>query len=691
MTHRSTDPANQTCLRRTCLRRPLRPLSNLCGDGRLICGRRSRCGRRGRLAIIALLLVTAPAATSHAADQQLDASVQQALQTAAPSTVRIRVVGSGENSGQAVTSQTTTGVVLSEAGLIMTSVFGFTSKPTAIFVENGAGERVAARLVATDFVRKLVLLQTEPGVFPPARFASRRWPVVGEYAIAAGRLYPGKTPSASVGIVSAVKRIHELAFQTDAKISPVNYGGPVLNLNGEVTGILVPLSPRETGSGINAGVEWYDSGIGFAIPAADLPEVVRSLKTGRDRTRGYLGIRPATENPLSSDVRITTVSPGSPAADAGLKVDDRIVAVNEIPISRYGELESIMKRSYANDLLTFRVNRSGREVDVELQLAEQLIAPAPGYLGLIPIDVEESGEEKRVRAAILPGSPLADQFDEQTILVSRWNESTKVTSRARLKRLLGELVKDRAVQIEYEDDGGATQTLEVLPGPRPAELPTISTELIEQIIAADAAADWQTFEESIGDDGGRVWGFGPQEKKTPATGVAILLGASTVPKEAVLNRWKSVCRQHKLMLVVPVNAEQTALTREDKSLVIDAFQKSAFGRTLDVDRICLVADQSVAELATEILMDPEARVFEAATYVETWPRTTGIPSEAISEKPPKLLILNGVIQSRTAQALRTQALNRVSTGGGSVIQSDMTNFPSIEDAIALWCLSLKAR
>ncbi len=94
---------------------------------------------------------------------------------------------------------------------------------------------------------------------------------VGHWALAVGRtLSPEITdpPSVSVGIISALDRVWGKALQTDAKVSPVNYGGPLVAMDGRVQGILVPASPQSEGA--TAGVEWYDSGIGFAIPMDDV-------------------------------------------------------------------------------------------------------------------------------------------------------------------------------------------------------------------------------------------------------------------------------------------------------------------------------------------------------------------------------------------------------------------------------------
>src|SRR5690606_17319965 len=102
---------------------------------------------------------------------------------------------------------------------------------------------------------------------------------IGLWSLALGRaLDPdiADTPSISIGIISAIGRIWGKAIQTDAKVSPTNYGGPLLSIDGRVFGVLVPASPQ--GDGETAGVEWYDSGIGFAVPLEDIFAVLPRLK-----------------------------------------------------------------------------------------------------------------------------------------------------------------------------------------------------------------------------------------------------------------------------------------------------------------------------------------------------------------------------------------------------------------------------
>ena len=103
---------------------------------------------------------------------------------------------------------------------------------------------------------------------------------IGQWAIAVGRTFESTKPSLSVGIISALNRIWNKAIQTDAKISPNNYGGPLVDIRGRVLGVLVPMSPMATDE--LAGIEWYDSGIGFAVPLADIMQVLPRLEKGED-------------------------------------------------------------------------------------------------------------------------------------------------------------------------------------------------------------------------------------------------------------------------------------------------------------------------------------------------------------------------------------------------------------------------
>lgn len=227
------------------------------------------------IALVVVAIGFSPALPSVGADD-LAHLEQQAIQAAvaqmAESVVRIQSVGGTvQVEGVTLGEGPCTGLVVSPDGLIVSSRFNFARQPTSILVELPEGGTLPARLLGTDTSRGLVLLKvdlpegTADLTVPAAAPAEAAAP--GAWALAIGRALDVRELNLSVGVISAVQRIWGKAIQTDAKVSPSNYGGPLIDIHGRVLGLLVPLSPAREGD--LAGSEWYDSGIGFAIPYAE--------------------------------------------------------------------------------------------------------------------------------------------------------------------------------------------------------------------------------------------------------------------------------------------------------------------------------------------------------------------------------------------------------------------------------------
>ncbi len=176
----------------------------------------------------------------------------------------------------------TTGLIISEDGHILTSTYNFRDKPPIITVILRSGEKHVAKIVGRDDKRRICLLKIKPTrKLPVAKQVPSDKLRIGQWAIAVGVGYGDFEPALSAGIVSALNRNKVGAVQTDANVSPANYGGPLLTIDGQIIGMCVPLHPSAKNA--TAGAEWYDSGIGFAVPVDDWSKYIKELTTPKPK------------------------------------------------------------------------------------------------------------------------------------------------------------------------------------------------------------------------------------------------------------------------------------------------------------------------------------------------------------------------------------------------------------------------
>lgn len=261
----------------------------------------------------------------------------------------------------------TTGLIVSPDGLILTSTFAFVREPPIITVALADGSRHVARLLGRDETRRLCLLKIDgAGDLPVPASVPRERLRVGQWAVAVGVGYGAAQPAVSAGIVSAVHRIFGRAVQTDANLSPANYGGPLVDIDGRVIGLCVPLSPMPRAGG-GGGMRWYDSGIGFAVPLADLGPVIDRMAAGEVIRPGRLGVRVVpVEDGLGA--RIEEVIEDTPAAGAGLAKDDILAAVDGEAVRDVLHLRLLVGRHVAGDEITLTVRRGEEELEVTATL-----------------------------------------------------------------------------------------------------------------------------------------------------------------------------------------------------------------------------------------------------------------------------------------------------------------------------------
>jgi len=299
-------------------------------------------------------------------------------------------------SGFVVSDGPTTGIVYSRDGYIVTSSFNFARDPALISVVLSDGRRVAADLVARDQVRKIALLKVDADDLTPPEWVDMEQIHVGQTAIAIGLGFGGDDPSVTVGVVSALSRMRGNAIQTDAKLSPANYGGPLCDIDGRVLGLAVPMAQRH---GELAGLDMYDSGVGFAVPQHRVEAIVAELKKGHSFQRGWLGIQ--VDQRSTEGLLIRKVADPSPMRAAGVQPGDKILGAEGRALKHFGHLMQTLYMIPAGEEVYLHLDRKGREFGVKVALA------TTGELGPLP-EAEEPFD---------PSDPLKELLDEEAPLI----------------------------------------------------------------------------------------------------------------------------------------------------------------------------------------------------------------------------------------------------------------------------------
>jgi len=296
----------------------------------------------------------------------------------APSLVRLELMGGMEQIGNEQTGfrkpiRVSTGVFASEDGFLFASAAAFAHEPNAVIAVTSDGRRFPARLVSTDFRRKIALLKIDaPKNGDPIHFqvpesvpVSQMRP--GQKILAFGRVLDPEMPSLSVGILSGKNRQRGMAVQTDAHVSPANYGGPMTDLDGRVMGILTPfgMGPNE----LVTGMELYDSGIGFAIPFEELLAYLPQMQTRREwHPAPKLGLLFGNPSPILADLKVRYIEDGSLASKAGIQVGDLMTHINGISVKRGIDFQREWIRYTEGDTVRIRFLRGEESREIEILL-----------------------------------------------------------------------------------------------------------------------------------------------------------------------------------------------------------------------------------------------------------------------------------------------------------------------------------
>ena len=284
----------------------------------------------------------------------------------------------------------TTGLIISEDGYILTSAWNFDSSPQATVVTTSDGRAHAAQLLGIDRAAGLALLKIDARDLPLPRFLDPRKVKEGAWSFAVGKALPHRGVEIKYGVISAKNRIGGLALQTDAACSPSNYGGPLVDIEGRVYGLIVPLGARGEATNPN----WYDCGIGFAVPLRDPEALIERLgEEGRELLPAFLGVQMDQDRTKEDGAKILNVLAGHAAAKAGLQKNDIVIAINGEKVKNAFTLRFAIGRSRAGDVATLTVKRGDKEIPLQVTFGKR---PQPKAAnGKLPTPARMPGQPKK--------------------------------------------------------------------------------------------------------------------------------------------------------------------------------------------------------------------------------------------------------------------------------------------------------
>ena len=280
-----------------------------------------------------------------------------------------------------------TGFIFDRDGVILTNAHVVDEGNVTVRLSDD--RELPAKIAGRDEHTDIAVLTIDAHDLPVASLGDSDAVEVGDWVLAIGNPY-GLAHTVSVGIVSAKGRTREDVpldpagyydfLQTDASINPGNSGGPLLDLSGRVVGMNTAIR----GGGAQ--------GIGFAIPINMVKQLLPKLIRDGKIVRSALGVRIRDLRELTKDERdkwnldgerdasaagvprrgafVDAVEPGGPAAEAGLRAGDVIVAFGDQAIERSPHLQWLASTAGVGQIVRLGVLREGTPKEVKVRLGE---------------------------------------------------------------------------------------------------------------------------------------------------------------------------------------------------------------------------------------------------------------------------------------------------------------------------------
>ena len=279
---------------------------------------------------------------------------------------------------QTQTASSGSGFIITEDGYVVTN-YHVVSGASSVQVTLYNGDTYDATVIGGDSDYDVAVLKINASGLQPVTLGESADVNVGDTVLAIGNPLGELTFSMSQGIVSSCDRAINVdgtpfnMIQVDCSINPGNSGGPLVNLYGEVVGIV----SAKYSSYSSTSVE----GLGFAIPISDVRSIITDImENGAVTDKAYMAITAGTMNEqmaaqfnidVTEGVFVYSVVEGGAGEKAGLRLGDVITKMGDKTLTSRQDLSAAMKGYRAGDTVTLTVYRGGQYIEVELTFDAQ--------------------------------------------------------------------------------------------------------------------------------------------------------------------------------------------------------------------------------------------------------------------------------------------------------------------------------
>jgi S1-C subfamily serine protease len=341
------------------------------------------------LVIMASLAVLAPTFGAETTGAKgIEPNITDVAKKVFPSVVRVEV--------QNHTRRVATGVVIEKGGYIVTTAL-ISPREEKITVTTSEGKRIDAEFLGFDTETQLALLKAKDAGLPALALGKAADLAPGSWICVVG-VSPEQTATVTQGIVSSVA---EDKLRLNVWVTPGSSGGPVVDANGRMVGLLRGIYMEEkpvvfqfrdkeqSGSGVvfSSRAEAPSSGMALAVPVDVVKDISAQIKDKGKVERGWLGVGIGQNE--SGQTEIGSIDPESPADLAKLYAGDIVLKIGDRDVSSPDVLAAEIRKKKPGQDVTLKIERDGKPVDVKVKLGEYAANDAlkemeirfPGFFG----------------------------------------------------------------------------------------------------------------------------------------------------------------------------------------------------------------------------------------------------------------------------------------------------------------------